>query len=150
MIRRTRALTPGSRTALALLALALTLAGAPALAAEGTVKYEKESEAAFAQQLAKGEIQSASINKRLRTVRLTLKDGRHVLARYAAHEEPTVAKRLKAKHVPVTILGKAAAEKEAKKKPVHHKLRYIAGGILVAVIVVVGGVLLVNRRRQRD
>jgi hypothetical protein len=120
---------------------------AAAIAAEGTVSYTHESLQQYEKQLAAGEIKSATVNKKVRSVHLTLKDGRHVLAKYAAHEEPKVAAALEAKGVPVSILSKAAADKEAR-KPVHHKLRYIAGGILIAVIVVVGGVLLWDRRRK--
>ena len=53
----------------------------------------------------------------------------------------------------MTVLTPAEAASEvvnASKKPVHHKLRYIAGGILVVVIVVVGAVLIVNRKRGRE
>ena len=50
--------------------------------------------------------------------------------------------------MPVSVLTPEAAQKEAERKPVHHKLRYIAGGILILVILIVGGVLLVFRRRR--
>jgi hypothetical protein len=126
------------------LALLAPLAGA----AEGPVTYTHESLQAYEQQLAGGQIQAATFNKRVRSLHLTLKDGRHVLVKYAAHGEPALAAALAAKGVPVTIEKPAEAAKEAKKAPVHHKLRYIAGGILVAVIVVVGAVLLVDRRRK--
>jgi hypothetical protein len=121
-----------------------------AAAAQGAVSYQKESEAEFTQQLAGGQIASATINKRLRTVRITLKDGRHVLARYPRHQEPRVLSELKAKGVRVAVLGKAQAVAEEKKAPKKHKLRYIAGGVLVAIVVVVGGVLLYRRTRERD
>jgi hypothetical protein len=83
----------------------------------------------------------------VRSLHLTLKDGRHMLVKYAAHGEPALAAQLAAKGVPVTIKKPAEAAKEAK-KPVKHKLRYIAGGILVVVVVVVAGVLLFDRRRK--
>jgi hypothetical protein len=126
------------------LALLVPLAGA----AEGTVTYTHESLQAYEQQLASGQIQSATFNKRVRSLHLTLKDGRHMLVKYAARGEPALAAQLAAKRVPVTIEKPAEAAKEAKKTPVHHKLRYIAGGILIAVIVIVGAVLLVDRRRK--
>lgn len=147
MNRPTRAFTG---LALALF-LALTPLVAVASAAEGTIVYKHESEAEFSQQIAAKKIKSAIINKRLRSVRVTLTDGTHVLARYPAHQEPQTIARLEAAGIPVSVLGKATAEKEAKaKKPVHHKLRYIVGGIVIALIVIVGGVLLINRRRQAD
>jgi hypothetical protein len=142
MNRLTRALT---------LAACLALALIVAPAANAAITYEHESEAAFAQQLAAKQIQSATINKRLRIVHLRLTDGRYVLARYPKHQAPQTAAKLKAHGVAVTVLSKADAEKEAKaKKPIHHKIRYIVGAVVIAVIVIVGAVLLVNRRRRRD
>jgi len=119
-----------------------------ASAAEGTVHYAKESLSEYEHQLTAGQIAAATINKRIATVRLTLKNGEHFLVHYGKHQEPTIAAALAAKHVPVTLLKPAEQIAEAKKTPVHHKLRYIAGGILIAVIVVVGAVLLVDRRRK--
>ncbi len=146
MIGPTRAFLP--RIALpALLCLALAPA-APASAAEGTVHYVKENLAEYEHQLSSGQIAAATINRRVGTVRLTLKGGEHFLVHYAAHEEPKVAAALAAKRVPVTVLKPAEALKEANKVPVKHKLRYIAGGILIAVIIIVGAVLLVDRRRK--
>lgn len=128
--------------------LALALLAPAAGAAEGTVTYTHEDLKAYEQQLARGQIQSATFNKRVRSLHLTLKDGRHVLYKYGPKQEPTLAAALHAKGVPVTVLKPAEADREAKKTPVHHKLRYIAGGILIAVIVIVGTVLLVDRRRK--
>jgi hypothetical protein len=148
MIRTLRvSLTSRAVPAVALLACAFVLCASAAYAAEVTVHYTKESIQAYEQQLASGQIQAATFNKKVRSMHLTLKDGRYVLVNYPAHEEPTLAAALEAKKVPVTVLKPAAAAKEAA-KPVHHKLRYIAGGILVVVILVVGGVLLVDRRRK--
>jgi ribosomal protein S11 len=131
--------------------VALSLLAPAAISAEPTITYKHESEAEFAQQLAAKKIQSAVVNKRLRTVRLTLKDGTHVLAKYPAHQEPATVAKLKAQGVTVSVLAKPEAEKEAKtKKPAHHKIRYIVGAVVIAAIVIVGVVLLVNRRRQRD
>jgi septal ring factor EnvC (AmiA/AmiB activator) len=127
--------------------LVLALSAPVALAAEATVKYTRESIQEYEKQLASGQIQSATFNKRVRSVHLTLKDGRHMLIKYAAHGEPALAAQLAAKGVPVTVKKPAEAAKEAK-KPVKHKLRYIAGGILIVVIIVVGGVLLFDRRRK--
>lgn len=141
-------------TALTGLALVVCLALAPlapaALAAQAKVDYTHESEAAFEQQLASKQIRSAIVNKRLRTVRVTLKDGTHVLGRYPKHQAPQTIARLQAQGATVTVLAKKQAEQEAGKKPKHHKIRYIAGGVLIVVILVVGAVLLVNRRRRRD
>jgi ATP-dependent Zn protease len=144
-----------ARPALALIlavSLALSgLAGGVALAAEGTIVYTHESEADFAKQLAAKQVKSVEVNKRLRTMRVTLADGSHVLARYPKKQEPQTVARLEGHHVAVTVLSKHAAEKEAgPKKPAHHKIRYIVGGVVVLVIVIVVAVLAVNRRRRRD
>ena len=89
-----------------------------------------------------------TINERLRSLRITLDSGQHVLARYAPKQEPAVAEALQAKGVVVTVLKPAAGTAGTSSKPVHHKLRYIAGGILVVVIIIVAIVLVVNRRRK--
>jgi hypothetical protein len=150
MIRSTRP-SPAIKTLLSLActSLGLVLAATPSPAAEGTVHFQKESVPEYEKQLAGSEIQAATFNKRVRSIHLTLKDGRHVLVRYGAHEEPKYAAQLRAKGIPVTILAPVQAAKEAK-KPVKHKLRYIAGGILIVVVVVVGAVLLIDRKRKRS
>lgn len=127
---------------------ALALAPSAARAAEGAISYTDEGLAQYEAQLAGGKIKEVTINKRVRSLRVTLTDGRHVLARYGPKQEPSYLAALRAKGVPVTILASAATKTHAKAKPAHHKLRYIAGGVLVLVIVVVGVVLFVNRRRQ--
>jgi hypothetical protein len=149
MTTQTRAF-PAVKTALALALACLCCASLLALApaARGAVSYEKESLAEYEQQLAGGQISEVTINKFIRSLRITLKDGRHVLATYPKHEEPTVAAKLKSKGVPVTVLTPEVAQREAKSKPVKHKLRYIAGGVLIVVILIVGAVLLVFRRRR--
>jgi hypothetical protein len=126
--------------------LGLLLAAAPSLA-ESAVRYQKENLPEYEKQLAGAQIQAASVNKKVRSIHLTLKDGRHVLVKYGAGQERTYVAQLQAKGVPVTILTPAKAAKQAK-KPVKHKLRYIAGGILVAVVIVVGAVLLIDRKRK--
>jgi ATP-dependent Zn protease len=123
---------------------------APALAAEGTAGYVHESEADFARQLAAKEVRSVTINKRLRTMRVTLSDGSRFLARYPKKQEPQTVARLQARGVKVRVLSKDEAEEEAKPKSSHHKIRYIVGAVLIAAIVIVGGVLLYHRRRSRD
>jgi predicted phage tail protein len=138
------------RGALAL-CLGLALLSGPAIAgAAEAVHYTKESLPEFEAQLNGGQIQAATFNKRVRSLRLTLKNGDHKLVAYKAHESPALTAKLQAKHVAISVLAKNQAEKEVKAKPVHHKLRYIAGGVVIVVILIVGGVLIVNRRRQRD
>lgn len=119
-------------------------------AAEGTVtvKFQHESLPVYEQQLAHDQVAAVTFNKRLRTVRVTLKNGQHVVAEYPPYQKPRLAAALAAKGVPVTILKKQEAEKEGPKPG--HKLRYIAGAILVVVIVVVGIVLYISRRRKRE
>jgi hypothetical protein len=148
---RTANLRPISAAALAAAAvsvlLALSLLPAPA---RGAVGYTHESFAVYEEQLAAGQIREVTINKRLRTLRITLTDGRHVLAKYAPKEEPKVRRNLNAKHVTVHVLSSAAAKAEQSKGKVHHKLRYIAGGIVIAVLVIVGGVVFYNRRKRAE
>jgi ATP-dependent Zn protease len=134
--------------ALTVAPLALAVLALGAGTAAGAVKYPPESFSEYEAQLKAGQIHEVTINKRLRTVRVTLNDGRHVLAKYAPHEEPRVVQALRAQHVPVSVLTPAQASKEKSKGQVHHKIRYIAGGILIGIIVIVGGVWLYNRRRR--
>ncbi len=151
MIRSTRASsTSRISVCVASLACAWLLTAAFAAGAVGAIDYQKESYAEYKQQLAGGQVQAVTINKRLRSLRVTLKDGRYVLARYNKHEEPAVAAALQAKRVPVSVLTPTEAVSEEKAQPKHHKLRYIAGGIVIVVIVIVGAVLFVNRKRRRD
>jgi hypothetical protein len=147
MIRSTRAF-PTRALAILCLACACLAPAVAASAAEPAVHYTKESFQAYEKQLAGGQISAVTINKFLRSLRITLKDGRYVLATYPKHEEANTAAQLTAKHVPVTVLVPAAAQKEAKSKPVHHKLRYIAGAIVIVVILIVGAVLMIDRRRK--
>jgi hypothetical protein len=72
----------------------------------------RENPEALEAQLAAGEVRAATINKRIRTVHVTLSHGRKVLARYGKHEEPKVATGLRAKGVPVTIMTQAEAERD--------------------------------------
>ena len=144
-------LTQARAFALAAIAVLCALLATPALAgAEGTSapKYVDESRQAYEQQLHKGEIASATFNRKIRSLRLTLKNGQYVLYHYPKAGAPPLESALRAKGVPVKILTSAEAKKEVHK---HHRirLRYIAGGILILVIVVVGIVLLVNFRRRR-
>ncbi len=152
MIGRKTALTRAALAVLLCSSFALcALPGGVALAAEeGSISYTHESEADFAKQLAAKEVKAVTINKRLRTMRVTLADGRHVLASYPKKQEPQTESRLRSRGVTVTVLSKSDAEKEAGPKKSHHKIRYIVGGVVILVIVIAGGVLLVNRRRRQD
>lgn len=129
--------------------LALLTIAAGAGAAE-TIKYTKESLGEYEKQLAAGQVQAAIFNRKVRSIRVTLKDGRHVLARYDKHGFKTQEAKLQAKRVHMTVLSQSEANKELKEKPKHHKIRYIVAGVVIVVILIVGAVLLVNRRRRRD
>jgi hypothetical protein len=131
-----------------LLGFALLVAATSAAAAEESVTYVKETLPAFEAQLNGRQIQAATFNKHVRSMRLTLKNGEHKLVIYKAKGSPALIAKLQAHHVPVTILSKTAAEKEAKAKPTHHKIRYIVGAVVIAVIVIAGLVLLISRRRR--
>ncbi len=136
------------------LALAISLAVGPLAAganAEATITYRHETEAEFDQQIAAKKIKTAVINPSLRTVRVTLDDGSHVLGRYPKKQAPETAARLKAAGATVSVLSKKAGEKQASegKKP-KHKIRYIVGGVVIVLIVIGGVVWLIRRRRQVD
>jgi ATP-dependent Zn protease len=151
MIAKTR--PPLTAKLVALLAFlvcaSLTPAALAAKAAPTTtqIAYQPESYAEFEKKLAAGQVQSVTINKRLRSLRITLKDGRYVLAKYKPKEETKVAAVLTGDHVPVVVLSSTAALAEVTAKPAHHKIRYIAGGVLIVVIVIVVVVLFLRRRR---
>jgi N-dimethylarginine dimethylaminohydrolase len=133
------------------LAVAGPLASVATAAEETKIVYAPESEATFARQLDAKQVQSVVINKRLRSIRVTLKDGSHVLAKYPKKQSEETIARLHAHGVAVSVLTTKEAEKQAGKgKSHHHKIRYIVGGALILVIVIVGGVLLFNRNRRRD
>lgn len=134
-------------------ALALCVAGATtvlatASAGAAAVVYEPVSETVFVHELDSGQVVSAKINKRGRTVKATLRDGSHVSFKYGKHRESQAYALVKSHGVPVTVLTEAEAKAEAANKPVHHKIRYIVGGVLIVVIVIVAAVLLINRRRR--
>ena len=152
MLAATTALMRATLALLLAASLALcALFGGVALAAEaGTIDYVHESEADFAKQLKAKEVKAVTVNKRLRTMRVTLADGRHVLASYPKQQEPQTVSRLQARGVAVTVLSKHEAEKEAGPKKTHHKIRYIVGGVVILVILIAGAVLLFNRGRRRD
>jgi hypothetical protein len=137
---------PRNRTALALAAfvtaVALSILAVPAMGA-AAVHFTPEPYKALQGQIAAGQVKAAAFNKKAHSIHVTLKDGRHVIASYPSHDEPTLAAQLSSKGATVKV-------KKAKKKAVHHKLRYIAGGVLIVVIVVVALVLGLNRRRPRD
>ena len=150
MIERATVRTVGRGALLALLlgCWALLLVGLSAARGETAIVYTHESYPQYQSQLASGQIKAVTVNRRVRSLRITLDNGTHVVAHYAPKQEPAVVEALEAKGVPVTLLALAATKAEASSKPVHHKLRYIAGGLLLAVVVIVGVVLFVNRRRK--
>jgi ATP-dependent Zn protease len=139
---------------LAGLALALSLTLGPLVSgayAETPITYRHETEAEFEQQIAAKKIKTAEINKSLRTVRVTLDDGEHVLGKYPKHQVPQTIARLKAAGATVSVLSKKEGERQAAKGKKHkHKIRYIVGGVLIVLIVIGGAVWLIRRRRQID
>jgi hypothetical protein len=149
MITKTRPSFFAQAAAFLVLVACAALISAPGALA-GPIVYQDESYAEFQQQLASGQIAAVTINRRLGSLRTTLKDGHYVLAKYGRKGEPKAVAALAAKHVPVTVLTLAQANSELPKKATHHKLRYIAGGILIVLIVIVGAVLFLRSRREPD
>jgi ATP-dependent Zn protease len=152
LLRRAGAATGLTRTevgALCVVCASVMLALNMGTADAATIVYEPVSETVFLHELDSGQVATATINKRARSVRVALKDGSYVKVKYPKHDEPHMYALIKSHGVPVTILSEAQAKAELKNKPVHHKLRYIIGGILIVVIVIVVVVLLLHRRRRR-
>ena|ERR1700730_16134151 len=136
-----------SAAVLAACFLVLALVVLPVMSAVGAgtvIHYKHESYEEFQRQMAAGQIRAVTFNKKPHSVRVTLKDGSHVLAIYPSHDEPQLAAALSAKGVTVAVLKPKVKAKPA----VHHTLRYIAGGILVVVILAILAVLLIGRRRN--
>jgi hypothetical protein len=137
-LTRLRSLGPA-----ALLAVCVALAlPAEGLAAAATPKYTKESRQAYESQLGKGEIVEATFNKFVRSLRLTLKNGDHVLYSYPAKGGPKLEEELKAKGVTVTALQGGHKHKKSAK----HTRRYVAIGVVV-VLILAGVAFLMFRRR---
>jgi hypothetical protein len=131
--------------AAALVAICLALAlPAGVFAAAATPTYTKESKQAYEAQLNKGEIASATFNKPVRSLRLTLKNGRHVLYTYPKKGSAALEEALAAKSVPVTQLHGKHKKKATSSK---HTRRYIALAIVVVLVLGVAGFLLARRRR---
>jgi hypothetical protein len=79
-------------------------AQSPGLAKAGPAT---ENQAALERRISKGEVKAATVDERVRTVQLTLKDGTRVLGAYDAHREPRLVAALEAKGVPVAVLAPA-------------------------------------------
>jgi hypothetical protein len=119
---------------------------ANALAA-AAIHFQSESLSALQAQLGHHEVHVLSFHPATGTghIHASLNDGRHMTVLYSTSEQAQLISLAQADGTRVTI---AKAKPKAAKKPVKHKLRYIAGGILVVVIIVVVAVLLVDRRRK--
>jgi hypothetical protein len=147
MTSQLRAPMPVLAVLLALLAL---LAGSATARAESTPTYTKEALSQYEAQLKAGQIRSVVVNKRLRSLRITLKNGGYVFVKYPKKSGPTYYHQITAKGIPLTFLSVEAAKKEQEKSPKHHKIRYIAGGVLIVVLVIAAVILFVRRRRPDE
>jgi hypothetical protein len=104
-----------------------------------------ESYSSVRSQIASGVVIRGVINAAPRHVEVLLKSRAEYLAVYPPGGEPALLAALHAHHVKVEFARRARAQ--AKPKPVHHHLRYIAAGILAALLAI-GGVFLALRRRR--
>jgi len=132
----------------ALLAAVLTMAlGAATASAAAVIHFQSERTSALTAQLHHREVHALTFHPTPAPghVHVSLNNGRHMTAVYAANEEAKFIALARADGTPFAV---AVAKPKAAAKPVHHTLRYVAGGILVLVIVVVAAVLLVDRRRK--
>jgi hypothetical protein len=130
-------------TAAILVALAVP---AGSLAAAAVPTYTKESKQAYEEQLTKGQIVTAVFNKPVRSVRLTLRDGRHVLYIYPKKTSKELEAALAAKGVSVSQLQGTGKKKH--KGSSKHTRRYVAIGIVVVLLLLGGGLMLARRRRM--
>jgi hypothetical protein len=130
----------------ALLAICAALALPAGAFAAAVPTYTKESKQTYEAQLDKGQITAATLNKPVRSVRLTLKDGRHALYTYPKKGSKQVEEQLSAKGVPVTQLHGKHKAKQSKTLGSHPR-RTIAI-IVVVVLIVVGAAFLLWRRRR--
>src|SRR5271155_5761878 len=69
-------------------ALGAPIAGAAAEEVATPISYRFEQLAEWEKQLGEGQVVAVTVNKRLRSLRTTLKDGQHVLAKYKAKGLP--------------------------------------------------------------
>ncbi len=67
---------------IACIAFACMPASAASAAAEPTIVYVHEAKPAYEAQLQGHQIESVTFNRRIRSMRITLKNGQHVLYRY--------------------------------------------------------------------
>jgi hypothetical protein len=140
--------TRSVRGAIALLAMALTLAVAAVASAATAIHFQSENGAALTVQLRHHEVHALTFHPTPAPghVHVSLNDGKHFTVVYpVAAEEAKFVALARADGTPVAV---AVAKPKAAAKPAHHTLRYVAAGILVLVIVVVAAVLLVDRRRK--
>jgi hypothetical protein len=138
MISTTRAsITRKLAVALACLACASLIVFASTAGAKATASAPTESVHVYEQQLASGEIKSATFRAKNHSLHLTLNDGHHVAVVYAPAQAGHLRAELKAHGV--SLVTKSAG----------HKLRYIAAGILIVLLLIVFGALLLIRRRRR-
>jgi ATP-dependent Zn protease len=128
-------------TALVASCLALALYSASALAAPPPVT---ESFSTFKAQVAAGQVRDAVFNKKAHTAHIVLKNLQRQEISYPSHQFAQLSAELKAKGAHVVVKGSAS-----KAKPVHHKLRYIAGAIVIVALIGIGVLLLLRRRRYQ-
>jgi hypothetical protein len=137
---------PAAAVAVFLVCLLWAAMTASALAATA-IHFQKETLPALEKQLRSHEVHALVLHPKPSPghVHASLNNGSHMTIVYAPAEQEHIIALARAQGTPVAVSVKATT---TAKKPVHHKLRYIAGGILVAVIVVVAAVLLIDRRRK--
>ena len=110
------------------------------------IHFQRESVPALTAQLHHREVHVLSFHPTPAPghVHVSMNDGRHFTATYAASEQAQLVTLARADGTRVTV----AKVKPKAATAVHHTLRYVAGGILIVVILVVAAVLLLDRRRK--
>jgi hypothetical protein len=146
---------------LALAVLCLALAVPAAFAASGdepktVAGYTAEPFSGFEQQLSSKQVESVVFIKKLRTIRIKLKDGRTFAAKYPKKQSEVWEQKIRRARATVIKLSpeqeKAVAKEinAASGKHHKHKIRYIAGAVVIVLIVIGAIVLLIRRRRRID
>jgi hypothetical protein len=136
------------RRSLAAVAAAIVLASASALAA-GASAYPQTwvSYPTLLAQVRSGPLIRAIINPQRKDVEIKFTNLDEWHAYYPAGAQPELQRLLHARHVRIIFVRRSrASPATTASRPVHHKLRYIAGGILAAVVVLGGSFLLWRRR----
>ena len=118
------------------------LLGAPAGSGAKAAKPKRESYSTFLSQLSGGQLKTAVLVPKKRTLRAKLRTGARYVVRYPAKDDRLLVKRLHQQHVHVSF------KKPHKKHRAHIRRRYIALGILAVLVGIALALWYFGRRRS--